>query len=103
MNFTRAKMEKAMMIKSIMVWRNFPYAITTAGVSPLACLMVTARLEKSTPPNNTPIGGMMTSLTSELTIFPKAAPMMIPTAMSTTLPRMANFLNSDNHFIMHIF
>ena len=27
---------------------------------------------------------------------PKAPPMMIPTAMSTTLPRMANFLNSCN-------
>jgi 4-hydroxythreonine-4-phosphate dehydrogenase len=28
--------------------------------------------------------------------FANAAPMMIPTAMSTTLPRMANFLNSCN-------
>ena len=37
---------------------------------------------------------MMTSLTSELTIVPNAAPMMMPTAMSSTLPRMANSLNS---------
>ena len=39
-------------------------------------------------------GGMTTSPTSEETILPNAAPMMIPTAMSTTLPFMANSLNS---------
>src|SRR5437868_8069502 len=37
---------------------------------------------------------MMTSVTSESTILPKAAPMMTPIARSTTLPRIANFLNS---------
>src|SRR5689334_11620783 len=37
---------------------------------------------------------MMMSVTSESTILPKAAPMMTPTARSTTLPRNANFLNS---------
>src|SRR5215510_2787698 len=40
--------------------------------------------------------GMMTSATSDETIAPKAAPMMTPTARSTTLPRSANFLNSSN-------
>src|SRR5277367_1171427 len=40
--------------------------------------------------------GMMMSLTSELTIAPNAAPMMTPTARSTTLPRIANFLNSSS-------
>src|SRR2546429_192347 len=54
------------------------------------------RLEKSTLPTSSPIGGMMTSLTSELMILPKAAPMMIPTAISSTFPRMANSLNSLN-------
>jgi len=44
--------------------------------------------------NGPPIGGMMRSFTSESTILPKAAPMMMPTAMSTTLPRTANSLNS---------
>ena len=39
-------------------------------------------------------GGMITSLTSEVMIFPKAAPMMMPTAMSSTLPFIANSLNS---------
>ena len=43
---------------------------------------------------NRPSGGMITSLTKDETILPKAAPMMIPTAMSTTLPLTAKALNS---------
>ncbi len=42
------------------------------------------------------MGGMMTSFTREVTMVPKAAPMIRPTAMSTTLPRMANSRNSFN-------
>ena len=38
----------------------------------------------------------MTSFTSEVTMAPNAAPMIRPTAMSTTFPRMANSLNSFN-------
>src|ERR1700688_3682927 len=38
--------------------------------------------------------GMMISPTSELTIAPKATPMMMPTARSTTLPFIANSRNS---------
>ena len=41
-----------------------------------------------------PIGGMITSFTSELTILPKAPPMMMPTAMSIMLPLTAKSLNS---------
>src|SRR5512132_3692710 len=52
------------------------------------------RLLKSTWPSNSPIGGMITSSTSELTILPKATPMMIPTARSTTFPLTANSRNS---------
>ena len=40
------------------------------------------------------MGGMMMSLTSELTMAVKAAPMMMPTARSMTLPREMNSLNS---------
>jgi hypothetical protein len=40
------------------------------------------------------MGGMITSATSEETIFPKAAPMITPTARSTTLPRLTNDPNS---------
>src|SRR5262247_2519873 len=43
-----------------------------------------------------PMIGMMISATSDATIAPKAAPMITPTARSTTLPRSANFLNSSN-------
>src|SRR5437773_1745020 len=49
---------------------------------------------KSTPPRSLPIGGIRTSLTSEVTMVPKAAPMITPTARSTTFPRMMNVLNS---------
>src|SRR5579883_2149076 len=52
------------------------------------------RFEKSTWPRMRPSGGMMMSLTRELTILPKAAPMTMPTARSMTLPRMANSRNS---------
>src|ERR1017187_3915409 len=38
--------------------------------------------------------GMMMSPTSEVTMPPKAAPMMTPTARSTTLPFIANSRNS---------
>src|SRR6201995_4246932 len=38
--------------------------------------------------------GMMRSATSEVTIAPNAAPMMTPTARSTTLPFIANSRNS---------
>jgi hypothetical protein len=50
--------------------------------------------EKSTLPTSWPIGGISTSSTSDVTIFPNAAPMITPTAKSMTLPRMANSLNS---------
>src|SRR5690349_22628383 len=53
-----------------------------------------ARSEKSMPPTSNPSGGMTTSATADDTILPNAAPMMMPTAMSTTLPRTANALNS---------
>ena len=39
----------------------------------------------------------MISLTSELTMRPKAAPMMMPTAISNMLPRNANSRNSPNN------
>src|SRR5258708_17657769 len=39
---------------------------------------------------------MITSSTSDNTTFPKATPIITPTAKSTTLPRLANSLNSLN-------
>src|SRR5438094_9800592 len=61
--------------------------------------MLTNMLEKSTLPSKSPMGGIKMSLTSEVTIFPKAAPRMIPMAMSITFPRMANSLNSFSMFL----
>src|SRR3954469_5443980 len=46
------------------------------------------------PPTSTPTTGMTMSATSEETIFPKAAPMITPTARSTTLPFTAKSRNS---------
>lgn len=53
-----------------------------------------ARSLKFTPPVAHPMGGIRMSDTSELTIALNAAPMISPTAMSTTFPRMMNALNS---------
>src|SRR5882724_4648069 len=52
------------------------------------------RFLKSTPPMSRPTGGMITSLTSDVTMPPNAAPMTTPTARSTTLPLRENSLNS---------
>jgi len=84
-----------MIRKSTTVWTNTPYFIVTAATSPSASCNVMARSEKSTPPNARPIGGISTSATKEETILPKAPPSTIPTAISTTLPRIAKDLNSD--------
>src|SRR5579862_9637255 len=54
------------------------------------------RLEKSTAPSASPIGGIRMSLVNEVTIFPNAAPITKPTARSTTLPLIANCLNSES-------
>src|ERR1700759_1087201 len=45
--------------------------------------------------------GMMMSPTSEVTMAPNAAPMMTPTARSTTLPFIANSRNSFSTIDLH--
>src|ERR1700679_469939 len=72
---------------------SFCASASVAGWPPLS---TKKRLEKSRPPVSQPSGGVMTSLTSELTMEVKDAPTTTPTARSTTLPRMANFRNSSN-------
>lgn len=44
----------------------------------------------------TPIEGVIISLTKDETILPKAAPTIMPTTISTTLPLIAKSLSSDN-------
>src|SRR5258705_872298 len=46
------------------------------------------------PPNRRPRGGLIKSLTNELTMLVKAAPTTMPTARSMALPRIAKVLNS---------
>src|SRR5262249_58027559 len=48
-----------------------------------------------------PMTGVRMSPTSELTMAPKAAPMITPIARSTALPRNANFLNSSSMRCSH--
>src|SRR3982751_1855864 len=55
---------------------------------------MTNQFEKSRPPKMRPTTGMTRALTSESTILPNAAPMITPTARSTTFPLSANSRNS---------
>src|ERR1700710_3033463 len=52
------------------------------------------RFVKSTLPVTRPSGGIKMSVTSDVVIFPNAAPMTTPTARSSTFPRETNSLNS---------
>ena len=81
-------MQKATIRKSRTLLRNTPY-LTTGSL-----LNLIERLEKLAPLNSMPIGGIITSLTNDVTILPKAPPMMMPTAISTALPFRANSRNS---------
>src|SRR6267154_980322 len=73
---------------------NTPYFNNT-GLPAASVPMCSARSLKLMLPINRPIGGMMTSATSELTILPNADPITTPTARSMTLPFIANSLNSE--------
>src|SRR5205823_3040918 len=81
-----------------------PALAASAGVlkepPPGAALRMRNLLEKSRPPVSKPTGGMRMSLTSELMIPPKAAPIITPTARSTAFPLIANSLNSF-HIAVH--
>src|SRR5262245_20718339 len=87
------------MTNSMIVLMKTPYFRRTGGTAlPAAStepgLSRTAKLEKSTPPRRRPMGGMITSATMDVTILPKATPMISPTARSSTLPFTANSRNS---------
>ena len=49
---------------------------------------------------NRPISGLMTSSTRAVTMAVNAPPMTTPTAISSTLPRMAKALNSSKNFLI---
>ena len=52
------------------------------------------------PPVMSTMKGWTMSLTNDVTIAVNAAPMMMPTAMSITLPRLMNSLNSLMNFMI---
>jgi len=89
-NSTKATMRKLMMelTNSPILMLEPPSPMTTSEKSAL---------------KNRPISGLMMSSTNAVTMAVKAPPMTTPTAMSSTLPRMANALNSSRNFLMPLF
>ena len=81
------KITKATIRKSTTDWMNAPYLSSTG--SPFGLVpIVTASVEKFTPPVSTPTTGMMIASTSDETILPNAPPITTPTARSMTLPAL---------------
>lgn len=68
--------------------------ITFPVISILAGCKTNFKSAKFTLPIISPIGGIITSLTRELTMPVKAEPMIIPTDKSITFPREMKVLNS---------
>ncbi len=73
-----------------------PYFKSTGGFASTPSLSMSDVAEVDRRSRRAWSSGMTTSLTSELTILPKAVPMITPTAKSTTLPFTANSRNSDD-------
>ena len=89
----------------MMAARKLPMPTTTASlttVSPsiTAGLRVIFSAVRSISPTTQPSRGIKTSLTSEEVILPNAPPTITPTAISITLPREMNSLNSLTIFFM---
>jgi tetratricopeptide (TPR) repeat protein len=95
---TMRKRTAAITMKSTIVPRKAPYfscAITFSPLSLTISLSGIAAFFQSGFGIAVPMTGMITFSTSPVTILPNAAPMMTPTARSTTLPLNANFLKSS--------
>ncbi len=71
-----------------------PAVLASARLEKSFPLMFMNKLLKSILPNSKPIGGIMISLTRDVTIFPNAAPIIMPVAISTILPFAIKALNS---------
>src|SRR5262249_36548524 len=72
-----------------------PAFCASASVASDGPFSVTNMLVKSMPPTSRPMSGVKMSFTRLFTTAVKATPIMIPTAKSTTLPRMMKALNSS--------
>ena len=97
------KIENAIIRKSNTDCKNTPY-FKTIGSIPSPVGSVKLKSCKLTRPVIKDKAGIIISLTKEDTILPNAVPITTPTAMSTTLPRIANSLKSlKNCFILFSF
>ena len=106
-SLTRRKITNAIIRKSIVTAIKLPYVRIAAPTSVASSIVAysppssaTNFVAKSLPFVIRPIRGITRSLTTDVTIFWKAPPMITPTARSITLPRIAKSLNSlRNPFI----
>ncbi|CDB43265.1 uncharacterized protein BN556_00769 [Firmicutes bacterium CAG:240] len=87
---TATKLPKPMVIASC---TTAPFSTISGRTMRLSALI-------SRVPNSQLMNGMNRSFTREVVIFPKAVATMTPTAISSTLPRMINSLNSDRNFFI---
>lgn len=101
MALTTRKIQNAIIRKSTADCAKFHQLSVTSGIpfcipgtSSTAFRMINLYSVKFTPPVRKLITGMMTSVTSDVTILPNAPPITTQTARSTTLPRIAKALNS---------
>ena len=74
-------------------------SLLDGGIEAEKAVEAVKELVKSTLPKIIPIGGIIMSFTIESTMLLKDAPIMIPTAISRTLPRKINSLNSLAKFL----
>src|SRR5262249_46129914 len=84
------------MMKSTTVPRKSPYRMAFTGLPAASTLPERFQCQARQSPFGeiNPIGGIRMSLTSAVTTFPDAAPMMTPTASARALDFVRNSLNS---------
>ena len=92
----RVVIQNAMIRKSTTFWINEPYAIAFSATSPCLGVIINFKFVKFIPPVSMEMMGIIISLTKDVTILPKAPPMITPIAISKTLPLKANSLKSFN-------
>ena len=95
--FTTIKITNAMIMK-FRTWAKKVPKFKEGGFSPEASAKFHS--SKLIPPVIIEIRGITMSLTRELTMPVNAAPIIIPTARSMTLPREMNSLNSPINFFI---
>src|SRR5699024_7909626 len=93
-NLMKMKTVKAMIRKSIKASISAPYSTATSSTPSEAFRRIYFLSDICTPSVITDNGGIITCFTMVFTTLLKAVPIMIPTAISSILPFIANSLNS---------